>query len=156
MSLKDKFEELPDDIESSDVKELRSALLRVQKQLKQAKERTEDLVHTTQQAAYDAMLTFGKITPVQQPSPDKRSAKPEVALWHMTDWQGAKRTPSYNTEIMRKRVLEFCDKAVRITDIQRKDHPVKEVFVLAVTWLKVYLIFLVKRLKLIQLYLNNM
>ena len=129
MSLKDKFEELPEGIESSDVKELRNALLRVQKQLKQAKERTEDLVHTTQQAAYDAMLTFGKITPVQQPSPDKRNAKPEVALWHMTDWQGAKRTPSYNSEVMRKRVLEFCDKAVRITDIQRKDHPVKEVFV---------------------------
>jgi hypothetical protein len=129
MSLKDKFEELPDDIESNDIKELRSAMLRLQKQLKQAKERTEDLVHTTHQAAYDAMLTFGKITPIKDPVKDKRESKPEVALWHMTDWQGAKRTPSYNSEVMRKRVLEFCEKAVRITDIQRKDHPVKEVYV---------------------------
>jgi hypothetical protein len=128
MSLKDKFEELPDDIESNDIKELRSAMLRLQKQLKQAKERTEDLVHTTHQAAFDAMLTFGKITPVKDPVKDKRESKPEVALWHMTDWQGAKR-PSYNSEVMRKRVLEFCEKAVRITDIQRKDHPVKEVYV---------------------------
>jgi hypothetical protein len=127
MSLKDRFEEMPDDIESEDVKELRSAMLRLQKQLKQSKERNEDLVFATQQAAYDAMLTFGKIIPVPEVKIDKRKTKSEIALWHMTDWQGAKRTTSYNSEIMRKRVLEFAEKAVRITDIQRADHPVKEV-----------------------------
>jgi hypothetical protein len=127
MSLKDRFDEMPDDIESDDVKELRSAMLRLQKQLKQSKERNEDLVFATQQAAYDAMLTFGKIIPVPEVKIDKRKTKSEIALWHMTDWQGAKRTTSYNSEIMRKRVLEFAEKAVRITDIQRADHPVKEV-----------------------------
>jgi hypothetical protein len=127
MSLKDQVDNLPEDIESNDVKELRSALIRVQKQLRQSKERTQDLVETSHQAAYDAMLTMGKIQPVAIPVADKRKAKGEVALWHMTDWQGAKRTTSYNSEIMRKRVLEFCDKAVRITEIQRADHPVKEV-----------------------------
>jgi hypothetical protein len=127
MSLKDRFDEMPDDIESEDVKELRSAMLRLQKQLKQSKERNEDLVFATKQAAYDAMLTFGKIIPVPEVKVDKRKGKSEVALWHMTDWQGAKRTTSYNSEIMRTRVLEFAEKAVRITDIQRADHPVKEV-----------------------------
>lgn len=127
MSLKDQFENLPDEIESQDVKELRSALIRVQKQLRQSKERTQDLVETSHQAAYDAMLTMGKIAPVVAPVPDKRKTKPEVALWHMTDWQGAKRTTSYNSEIMRERVMAFCEKAVRITEIQRADHPVKEV-----------------------------
>ena len=127
MSLKDQFENLPEEIESQDVKELRQALMRLQKQLRQSKERTQDLVETSHQAAYDAMLTMGKIPPVAAPAIDKRKTKPEVALWHMTDWQGAKRTTSYNSEIMRERVLSFCEKAVRITEIQRADHPVKEV-----------------------------
>jgi hypothetical protein len=127
MSLKNQFEEMPDDIESEDVKELRQAMLRLQKQLKQSKERNEDLVFATKQAAYDAMLTFGKVPPVPEIKFDKRKAKSEVALWHMTDWQGAKRTVSYNSEIMRDRVLEFTKKAVAITEIQRADHPVKDV-----------------------------
>jgi hypothetical protein len=127
MSLKDQFDEMPEGVESNDVKELRQAMLRLQKQLKQSKERNEDLVFATRQAAYDAMLTFGKIPPVPAVTIDKRKAKGEVALWHMTDWQGAKRTASYNSQVMRKRVMEFAEKAVRITDIQRADHPVKEV-----------------------------
>ncbi len=127
MSLEDQFKNLPEEIESTDVKELRQALMRLQKQLRQAKERTQDLVETSHQAAYDAMLTMGKIQPVTAPNIDKRKAKGEVALWHMTDWQGAKRTTSYNSEIMRERVMSFCEKAVRITEIQRADHPVKEV-----------------------------
>jgi hypothetical protein len=129
MSLKKTFEEMPEGVESSDVKELRQAMLRLQKQLKQSKERNEDLVFATRQAAYDAMLTFGKIDPVPIVEIDKRKAKGEVALWHMTDWQGAKKTASYNSEVMRKRVLEFAEKAVRITDVQRADHPVKEVVI---------------------------
>lgn len=127
MSLKDQIENLPEEFESQDMKELRSALIRVQKQLRQSKERTQDLVETSHQAAYDAMLTMGKIQPVAVPVADKRKTKGEVALWHMTDWQGAKRTTSYNSEIMRERVMSFCEKAVRITEIQRADHPVKEV-----------------------------
>ena len=127
MSLDDQFKNMPPEIESQDVKELRSALMRMQKQLRQAKERTQDLVEATHQAAYDAMLTMGKIAPVVEPTIDKRKTKGEVALWHMTDWQGAKRTTSYNSEIMRDRVLSFCQKATRITEIQRADHPVKEV-----------------------------
>ena len=130
MSLDEQFAEMPEGIESNDVKELRQALLRIQKQLKKAKERTEELVETTQQAAYDAMLTYGAIKPVQTPQIDKRKSKAEVALWHMTDWQGAKRTTSYDSEIMRKRVLEFAQKAVRITEIQRADHPVRDVTIM--------------------------
>jgi hypothetical protein len=129
MSLEEQFNEMPEGIESNDVKELRQVVLRLQKQLKKAKERTEELVETTQQASYDAMLTYGSIKPIPPLEPDKRKTKSEVALWHMTDWQGAKRTTSYNSEIMRKRVLEFATKAVRITDIQRADHPVREVFI---------------------------
>ena len=130
MSLQDKFDELTEGVESGDVTELRRALMRTQKKLMETKQKVDDLVAATHTAAYDATLSFGKITPVAEPKFAKTNKKPEVALWHMTDWQGAKKTPSYDSEVMRKRVLEFAEKAVRITEIHRADHPVDEVFIL--------------------------
>lgn len=126
MSLEDRISSLPEGIESEDVGELRRALMRVQKQLLQAKQRTDELVDVTHQAAHDATLVMGPITPVPAPELSKSKKKAEVALWHMTDWQGAKKTTSYNSEVMRKRVLSFAEKAVRITEIMRADHPVTE------------------------------
>ena len=126
MSLADRLNELPEGIESKDVVELRKALMRVQKQLLQAKDRTEQLVQVTHQAAYDAVLGLGEIKPVPERPLPKGKKKTEVALWHMTDWQGAKKTTSYNSEIMSKRVMQFAEKAVAITDIMRADHPVNE------------------------------
>lgn len=130
MSLKDKFEELPEGVESSDVTELRRALMRTQKKLLETKQRVDDLVAATHQAAYDATLAAGKIEPVKEPQLPKHKKKPEVALWHLTDWQGAKKTTTYNSEVMRERVMSFAEKATRITEIHRADHPVDEVFIL--------------------------
>lgn len=122
MSLNDDLEKL-----SPEVQELRLALQRTQKQLQKAKDRTEELVATTIQSCYDAVIAREKLSPIPQPQVAKGSKKkPEVALWHMTDWQGAKRTTSYDSKIMTKRVLEFAKTAVRITDIQRADHPVND------------------------------
>ena len=127
MALEDRFNALPEGIESEDVGELRRALMRVQKQLLQAKQRTDELVEITHQAAYDAMLAMGPITPVVARELFKATKKkPEVALWHLTDWQGAKKTPSYNSQVMHQRVMSFADKAVKITDIMRADHPVND------------------------------
>jgi hypothetical protein len=126
MTLKDAFDNEPDELKSENIRELQNAFVRLQKQLKKAKERNEELVAATHQAAFDAMLSLGPLSQTAIPEVAKGSkTKPEVALWHMTDWQGAKRTTSYNSEIMRKRVMEFAQKAVRITDIQRADHAVK-------------------------------
>jgi hypothetical protein len=113
-----------------EIAELRKALQRTQKQLQQAKQRTDELVEATIQASYDAVLAIGKMHEIKTPEIDKRKAKPEVALWHLTDWQGAKRTQTYNSEVMRERVLSFTQKAVRITDIQRADHPVRELTIM--------------------------
>jgi hypothetical protein len=113
-----------------EIAELRRALQRTQKQLQQAKQRTDELVEATIQASYDAVLAVGGIPTIKEPETDKRRTKSEVALWHLTDWQGAKRTPTYDSEIMRKRVMKFAEKAVRITDIQRADHPVKELTIM--------------------------
>lgn len=130
MSLKKQLEEIPDEVASSDVVELRKALIRTQKQLKDAKQRTEELVEATIQAAFDATLSMGAIKEVVAPVIDKRKVKSEVALWHLTDWQGSKKTTTYNSQIMRKRVMEFVTKAKRITEIQRADHPVKDVVIM--------------------------
>lgn len=130
MSLKKQFDDLPEDIESADVVELRKALIRVQKQLKEAKQKTEEYVEATIQSAYDATLAMGPVKNVKEPVPDKRKKNNECALWHLTDWQGSKKTTSYNSEVMRSRVFSFIDKAKRITEIQRADHPVKDVVIL--------------------------
>ena len=126
MTLQEQFDETPDELKSENLKELQQAVIRLQKQLKKAKERNEELVEVTKQSAYDAMLSMGEIKPVEEFKVAKGvKGKPEVALWHMTDWQGAKRTTTYDSTIMKKRVMSFAEKAVRITEIHRADHPVK-------------------------------
>lgn len=113
-----------------EIVELRRALQNAQKQLRQQKNKTDELVEATIQASYDAMLSMGKIKDVTAPTIDKRKTKSEVALWHLTDWQGAKKTASYDSEVMAQRVMSFCEKAVRITEIQRADHPVKDLTIM--------------------------
>jgi len=130
MSLKDRIDELPEDIESTDVVVLRKALIRAQRQMAENKQKDKGLVEATYQGAYDAMLAQGKVPAVLTPKKDPRKARAEVALVHSTDWQGAKVTTSYNSEIMRTRVLQFADKIVQLTDLQRKHHPVREVVVM--------------------------
>jgi len=113
------------DVVSENEEELRRALAHTQRQLAIAKQRTDELVSATITACKEATLAIGPVPPVQAPQKDLRKKHEEVALWHMTDWQGSKKTASYNTEVMRERVMRFCDKAVSITNIQRADHPVR-------------------------------
>ena len=112
--------------EENSSEKLRQVLSRTQRQLAEAKQRNADLADATYRGAYDAVMAMEPILPVKPPVADKRKSKPEVALIHATDWQGSKVTTSYNSEIMRKRVMEFAEKSVRITEIQRSDHPVKD------------------------------
>ena len=113
-----------EDIDRND--DLRQILYTTQRKLRQAKERTHDLVVATQEGALEAMLTLGPVRPVKAPKRDQRRGKPEVALWHLTDWQGAKVTATYNSQVMRQRVMLFCEKAAKLTDVQRADHPVRK------------------------------
>ena len=110
--------------------DLRKALVNTQKQLQKAKLRTDELAEATFRAAYDATLSMGPISVIPKPVLKVSKGKAEVALIHATDWQGAKVTTSYNSEIMKKRVMEFAEKCVRITEIQRHDHPVKDCVVM--------------------------
>lgn len=105
--------------------DLRQALVRAQRQLAQAKDRNEHLVRATLEGARDAMLALGPVPKVPPPKPDRRTRSDEVALWHLTDWQGGKRTADYDRDVMRTRLMRFCDKAERITEIQRSARPIR-------------------------------
>ena len=127
MSIKERVSE--EGLETqAEIDHLRAALVRTQRDLLKAKGRTEHLTEVVIEACRDAILAH----PIQIPTPpkDARRKAPEAALWHLTDWQGAKVTPSYNTGVMQKRVHRFVDKATKITDIQRQDHPVKDCWIL--------------------------
>lgn len=105
--------------------ELRRIVADLQRRLRRARAKTDDLVAATVDGARDAMTALGPVRPVPAPKIDRRQ-KPEVALWHLTDWQGAKVTTTYNSDVMRERVLRYCDKAEHLTAIQRAHHPVKD------------------------------
>ena len=104
---------------------LREANATLQTQLIKAKNRGAEIVAAVYRGAFDAtLLTQG--VKIKAPKADTRTKRAEVALWHMTDWQGAKLTTSYNSEVMHDRVRLFVRKALTITEIQRADHPVKD------------------------------
>jgi hypothetical protein len=115
--------------QAGEIDQLRQTTVRLQRQLLAAKAKTEHLVTATFDGAKDAMLAMGPLPAIPKPKADTRKHGAEVALFHLTDWQGRKLTTSYDGEVMRRRVMQFCAKAERITTIQRADHPVREAVV---------------------------
>jgi hypothetical protein len=110
--------------------ELKRAYVRLQRKLAKDRQGREDLVNAVQQAARDAWFALGPMPPVPKPKPAARKGRPEVALWHLTDWQGGKQTTTYNTSIMKARILHFVDVAEHITFEARSAHPVDECCIL--------------------------
>ena len=109
-----------------EVEELKRITSDLQRRLRRAKARNSELVDATFAGARDALLALGPLKPVPAPKTKGGKGKPEAALWHLTDWQGAKVTKTYDSRVMRERVMRFCDTAARITSIQRADHPVRQ------------------------------
>ena len=112
-----------------DLADTKAALNRALRNLARANARIEDLTQAVYEAAKDATVAEFGTKRTHKPRADRRKGA-EVALWHLSDWQGAKVTTSYNTEVMWQRVHTFVDKAQLITDIQRKDHPVRSAVIL--------------------------
>lgn len=115
--------------ETQQVEDLRRALENTQRQLAKQKAKTDELVAATLTACREAVLAQGGVKlPAKRARSKKRGA--EVALWHLTDWQGAKMTTTYNSQVMRDRVLRFVEKASRLAEIQRADHPVDDLVIM--------------------------
>ena len=108
------------------IEELRRALRNTQTQLARARAKRDELAQVTIDACREAVLAHGPMRPVPKPAKDPRRKDAEHALLHVTDWQGAKRTTTYDSQIMRERVMRYVDKVERITAIQRADHPVRD------------------------------
>lgn len=105
---------------------LRTALRRTMRQLDRAREAKHELVTAVREAAGDAMAAL-TLKPVPAPKADRRgSGTPEVAIAVLSDFQLAKRTPTYSSAICERRVEEYAERVVRLTRVQRADHPVKE------------------------------
>lgn len=114
-----------------EISELRQSVRRLQSQLGKQHDRTEALRSALYDAAKDALLASGQPRPVPAPKRDlRRKARPEVALLHLTDWQGSKVTPSYDSKVMRERVERCWAKVDKLTDIQRADHPVRDAVIM--------------------------
>jgi hypothetical protein len=105
------------------------ALNRALQQLARAKAKTDDLVDAVYKAAHDAIVA-NPAKPTAKPKADTRRKGVEAALWHLSDWQGAKVTTTYNRDVMWQRVHTYVDKVQRITEIQRTDHPVNHATIL--------------------------
>ena len=112
--------------EESTIDDLRDALANTQRQLAKIKKSRDDFTSAVVQAAHDAMLSLGAIPPVPTPKKDVRTKRGEVALLHSTDWQLGKQTLTYNTKECERLVKQSIDKTIKITEIQRTHHPVKE------------------------------
>jgi hypothetical protein len=107
------------------IDQLRQALKRSNELNIRLKHKTGELVAAVHQAAKDAALATPPVK-VRPPAKDTRKGKAEVALIHCTDWQLGKKTVSYGKQTCGQRIEQFIDKAVHITNIQRKHHPVRE------------------------------
>jgi len=102
----------------------RDALAR---QLYDVKHRRADYLSTVWEAVQDALAGVA-LQPV--PRPRRHSGRlddrpEEVAVALLSDLQTGKITPDYNTEVCRERVMRYAEKIVRITNVQRADHPVR-------------------------------
>jgi hypothetical protein len=126
MSLKDHLESDPR------ITELQKALTNTQRQLADVKKKRDDFTAAVVQAAHDAMLASGPLPSVPKPllKKPKGKAKPEVALLHSTDWQLGKQTLSYDTKECERLVKQSIEKTIKLTNIQRADHPVDEIVVM--------------------------
>ena len=107
---------------------LREANKRLSAQLLKARVSKEELAAAVYQAARDAAMGL-TLAPVSKPNPDRRRdhRKPEVAVAVLADWQLAKLTPTYNSEVCEERIHRYADKVLKMTAIQRADHPIREV-----------------------------
>lgn len=111
--------------ETQRLEDLQAALARAHRKIADEKNRTDEIVNAIYRAAKDAALAMPRPKPILAPK-DKRKGRPEIALLHATDWQLGKRTATYSMEVCAERIETFAFKALKITEIQRKDHPVRE------------------------------
>jgi predicted phosphodiesterase len=107
--------------------DLRAAHERTLRKMEQMKRSKDELVEAVYRAVADAHVGL-KAPSVPAPAKVKKTkAKTaEYAVAVLSDWQLAKITPTYNSEICEQRIEEYGDKVLELAEIQRADHPVTD------------------------------
>jgi hypothetical protein len=100
---------------------------RLARELFEVKHKRTDYLSTVWEATQGA-LEGVHIKPVKAPvlRRPKGDGPEEVAVALMSDLQTGKITPDYNTEVCRERVMRYAERIVKITNVQRADHPVNQ------------------------------
>jgi hypothetical protein len=112
-----------------DLAELKKKYNRLARQLYDVKHRRADYIDAVETAAREAIENI-EIAPVPNRMPGYHgTGTPEVAVALLSDTQVGKITPDYNSDVAHQRVMKYAEKIVRITEIQRHDHPVDHIVV---------------------------
>lgn len=114
---------------SDEIKE-QKAILRHKKDRRLANQLLKERART--ELIVDALAEA--ITPVRF-RPTRRkitsgSGDPEQAVLIISDCQIGRVTPSYNSQVFAERLRYLVEKTIKITGIQRQDHPVDEILVI--------------------------
>jgi hypothetical protein len=116
--------------ESLKIQELKQDNLRLLRQLDKAKNKKADLIEAIYEAVSTNLRTWDKPN-IPKPTVSKKTKNEEVAVAVLSDIQLAKVTPDYDTKVAEKRVIEYAEKIVELTNLQRNAHPVRKCRVLA-------------------------
>lgn len=109
----------------SELDETKAALGRALRALDKAKKTKADLAEAVYRAARDGIAALN-LRPVKPHVRDRRSSGAEVGVAMLGDLQLGKVTPNYNSKVCEERIERYAEKIFTLTDIQRSDHPVRE------------------------------
>lgn len=108
---------------------LRSENRRLAKLAEKYKNVKDEAVVSVYQAAFDAFSNF-ELPKIKSPTlKSNKHNTPETAVAVFADWQMGKITPTYNTEVLEKRIELYTEKLLEITEIQRLHHNVDSLHV---------------------------
>jgi hypothetical protein len=113
--------------QTNEVARLKSRNAALARQLHEVKHKHADYLSTLWTAVTEAVESQ-TIQPVPRPGAIGkvgRNRRAEFAVPLLSDLQTGKLTPDYNTEVCRARVMRYAEKIVKITTVQREDHPVR-------------------------------
>lgn len=107
------------------IADLQQRLRQTSAALGKSKRSKAEYVAAVYEAIRDGLSTV-ELAPVPAPFVSRGIGSPEVAVAVLSDWQLGKVTPTYNSQVCEQRIGLYAEKVLRLTDIQRKDHPVDE------------------------------
>lgn len=126
--------EMPEDVLTNEPimseSELKISYNKLLQEYEKIKTKEDHLAEAVYRAVKEEIAS-NKYVPVPKPKLDKTSNKKneEVAVAVLADWQLAKVTPDYNTSVCEERIDLFAEKVIHLTEIQRQDHPVKDLHI---------------------------